>query len=354
MTIQINLNYDFSNQKQEGFILKTLIALLALGLTIGAQAKTSFSVMNYNAENFFDTKHDAGTDDYTYISLAEKKQIPGHAEICQKMGSSFYVKECLNLDWNEARFMKKVENISRVIRSYDNTGAGPDILILQEVENLNVLNQLAAKGLRNLGYNYRVLIEGDDARGIDVGVMSKYPVIRAQHHSIFVNGQKLDTRGITEVAINVEGRTVIVFGNHWPSQSNPAQDRIAAAELLTNLAASRNADLIFATGDFNTVETDRPYPFNFLKGFINAETEARKINRNLNPGTHYYKGSWTSLDRMWIHQNSRLAPNFGTFQIMVRDFLMKREGQAMVPMRFNHASATGFSDHLGIGMDFKL
>lgn len=336
--------------------MKAIIAILSLAATLGLHAKT-LKIMNYNAENFFDTRHDVGTEDYTYISLQEKSKIPGHREICQKMGADFRINECLHLDWNEARFSKKIINLSQVVKAYDNTGKGPDILVLEEVENLNVLNKLATKGLDKMGYNYQVLIEGDDRRGIDVGVISKYPVIRAQHHSIFVNGMKLDTRGITEVALNVDGHTVVIFANHWPSQSNPVEDRIAAAQLLTNLAASRRgADLILATGDFNTVAKDRPYPFNFLIGFVDAEVEARRVNPTLNPGTHFFKGDWTSLDRMFIHQSSALMADFRKFQIIVRDFMMKRDNQSrvMVPMRWNHDTATGYSDHLPIGLEFNL
>lgn len=335
--------------------MKALLLTITMILTFGLEAKT-LKVMNYNAENFYDTKHDAGTQDYTYISLQEKSKIPGHREICQALGAAHYVKECLNLDWNEARFTKKIINLAQVIKAYDTTGKGPDILILEEVENLNALNKLATKGLDKLGYNYQILIEGDDARGISIGVISKYPVVKALHHSIFVNGTKLDTRGITEVVLDVDGRTVIVFGNHWPSQSNPPAERIAAAQLLSNVAASRRADLILATGDFNTIPTDRPYPFNYLNGFIDAEVEARKVNPNLNPGTHFFKGGWTSLDRMFIHRNSTLVPDYRTFQIIIRDFMMRQDNQyrVMVPMRWNHEAATGYSDHLPLGIEFKL
>jgi hypothetical protein len=98
---------------------------------------------------------------------------------------------------------------------------GPDIIVLQEIENKNVLTKLVSKGLDKLGYQYQVLIEGDDSRGIDIAILSKYPVKTAKRHPIFVKGTKLNTRGILEVEVTVDGKDVAIFGNHWPSQHNP-------------------------------------------------------------------------------------------------------------------------------------
>lgn len=48
----------------------------------------------------------------------------------------------------------------------------PDVIALQEVENQNVLQQLAAEARRRHGVSYRtVLIEGQDVSGIDVGYL---------------------------------------------------------------------------------------------------------------------------------------------------------------------------------------
>jgi endonuclease/exonuclease/phosphatase family metal-dependent hydrolase len=311
--------------------------------------------MQYNAENFFDTKFDQNTEDYTYLPLAVKASLKGHTEACNQM-TGIYREQCLNLDWNEAKFTKKIINIAGVIKAYDSTGNGPDILFLEEIENINVVNKLVTKGLDKLGYISQVLIEGDDNRGIDVAIVSKYPVIYSKHHSILVNGTKLDTRGILEVALNVKGKTVVVFANHWPSQSNPAQHRVASAQLLSDLADKADADLILAAGDFNTLDTDSPYPFNFLKNFINAEQEARNLGVSMNAGTHYFKGEWTSLDRIFIHKSSNIQANFKTFQIINRPFMMQVDTRtgALIPMRTDAQKGTGYSDHLPVGLEFSL
>ncbi len=319
-----------------------------------ASAKT-LKLMQYNTENFFDTSFDSGTEDYIYLPLPLKNSIPGHREYCEKLSSPHNVSQCLSLDWNEPRFTKKVINISQVIRSFDSTGRGPDIIVLEEIENKNVLNKLVTKGLSGLGYQHYALIEGDDSRGIDIALISKFPIVSARRHPLIMNGTKLDTRGILEVSINVEGKSVVVFGNHWPSQNNPTDQRIASAQLLETMASRDTADLVIALGDFNTLTNERPAPFSFLTSFIDAETEARKVQPGLNPGTHFYQGGWSSLDRILIHKNSALRPLFNSFQIITRPFMMRKDPRTgqMIPNRFNTETGEGFSDHLPLGIEIQ-
>lgn len=330
--------------------MRFLLAVTTILMTLSVHAKT-LKVMQYNLENLFDTQHDANTEDYTYLPLSLKKTIPGFQDICQKLGNQAYIKECMTLDWNEVIVTKKIQNLAKVVKSFDATGRGPDILIMEEIENKNILNQFVTKGLSGMGYQYQVLIEGDDSRGIDVAVISKFPVTQALHHSLVMNGVKLDTRGILEVKIAVENQDVVVFANHWPSQSNPVAQRIASARLLNSLAQKVNADLIIAAGDFNTIFTDLPSPFASLTSFIDSEKEARKVGTVLNPGTHYYKGIWTSLDRIFIHTTSAFKPQYKTFQILDRPFVLRPGARA--PNRFNVLTVEGYSDHLAIGMNFE-
>lgn len=333
--------------------MKSFLIASALFISMTATAK-NLKVMTYNVENFFDTAHDVGTLDFTYLPLTIKKTLPDHKNNCDLMRSEFSKNECLNLDWNESKFTKKILNLAKVIKSFDSTGTGPDILVMEEVENINILNNLVSQGLKKLGYEHRVLIEGDDSRGIDVALISKFPVISAKRHPLIIEGVKLDTRGILEVALNVAGSKVVVFVNHWPSQNNPASQRVACANLLTKISEGVKADLILAMGDFNSLETDSPYPFNFLKNFVDSEVEARKLGLRLKPGTHFYKDGWSSLDRIFIYQNPKLKPNFSKFQIINLPFMMKTDSRTgeSVPVRFDATTGDGFSDHLPLGMEF--
>ncbi len=331
-----------------------LFTLILLAISFSLQAKP-LKIMQYNIENSFDTAFDQGTDDYTYLPVSTKRGMKGHADICRSMGSDFYRNQCLNLDWNEAKFTKKLLGLARVIKSYDASGKGPDIIFIQEVENKNVLSKLVSKGLKDMGYQHIALLEGDDKRGIDVGIISRFPIVDSKIHSLYINGTLIDTRGILEVELKVEDQKVVLFNNHWPSQGNPTSYRVASAQQLSTLAEShaKTADLILAVGDFNTIASEQPYPLSFLNNFEDVVALARSAGHRIHPGTHFFRGEWSSLDRVFIHKSSAIKAKLETVEIMNRDFVLKNENGVMVPNRFNFESAEGFSDHLGIRVEFN-
>jgi endonuclease/exonuclease/phosphatase family metal-dependent hydrolase len=57
-----------------------------------------------------------------------------------------------------------------------------DVLGFQEVESKEVLSQFRDKYLADMGYREVVLIEGNDTRGIDVALFSRYPVTNVKSH----------------------------------------------------------------------------------------------------------------------------------------------------------------------------
>jgi endonuclease/exonuclease/phosphatase family metal-dependent hydrolase len=310
----------------------------------------SLKVMQYNIENLFDTVHDEGKEDWTYLPLPTKNTIPAFNEKCAALNTEFYRNECLNLDWNNGIVAKKIQNLARAIKSYDSSGQGPDVLVLEEIENKNVLNQLVTQGLAGLGYKTQILIEGEDKRGVDVAIISKYPYKSANRYPVILDGQTLKTRGILEVILNVNGKDIAVFANHWPSQANPTAQRLASAKLLASLVQKSTAEMAIALGDFNTVAGEASTVFAPIASMIDAEIEARKVNSQLHPGTHYFRGNWSSLDRIFIKISGKVSPDYNTFQIMNRDFLL----YGKKPNRFNTTTGDGYSDHLPIGMIFNL
>lgn len=335
------------------FTSRGAIALIAsLCLYSNSSAAKSVSVMAYNVENFFNTTHDAETEDWTYLPMSVKKSNKEAQKYCQSMSEGFYKEQCLTMDWNEKAFESHVRNTARVIKAY--SPAGPDVIILSEIENIDVVNKLADKGLTGL-YKYRELAEGDDSRGISIGVLSKYPITSTKHYSTHLNGKKLNTRGIFEVNLDVNGKSVTVYGNHWPSQGNDVSHRLASSEQLLALARAKKSTLVMAVGDFNTIDSDKPHPFQILANdFHDAEQEARDLNVKLMPGTHNFKGQWSSLDRIFVHKNSKVMPNWKTFNILSQPWMMEKGQTGEYPKRFDAKTGEGFSDHLPIVIEADL
>lgn len=346
--------------------MKSIFTVLIFGLSLASFAKT-VSIMNYNTENLFDTIHDEGKEDYTYLPLELKKQSPEIQEYCNSLTVESYKKSCLFTDWNEEVLQAKILNLAKVIKTY-NKGKGADIVVLQEVENKRVLKQLVDIGLKGLGYKYISLIEGPDSRGIDVGMISKLPIVSEKLHKVDLTGISKDTRGILEVKFQVGKKSITVFGNHWPSQGNISAARMKASEVLLENAKLASSNLVVATGDFNTLEDELPNAVDELShDFINIETQARlRSFKNVWLGTHWYKGEWSSLDKILVLKSFHGAKlKYRSYNILSYKYLLGDKnwtnydtGEVTVynnvPVRFNLKSKLGYSDHLPIVFKVKL
>ena len=357
-------------------LFAAMMVAATLMLPILTQAK-EVTFMTYNAENLFDTLHDQGKKDYTYLPLAVKQANPEYLEACRRIRNRYYRENCLNFDWTQEVMDQKLKNLGRVIKvaAY---GSSPDFVILQEVENINALKQLRDKALSQEGYKELVLIEGPDSRGIDVAIMSKYPLAeKAKYHQVEIS-KKFKTRGILEATFKIGKRKVTVLANHWPSQQNSDETRYKAAKRMAEVVANTKYPVI-AGGDFNTKGNDNPHGINeFILNenrntvFYDAEFEAFGERR----GTHHYNGWWNSLDRLFLLQGSFnrgcrrffgacFSPDWSSVEIVKKDWMLKdiswtddETGEVItyrgVPNRFNPQTGEGFSDHLPVVMKVNI
>lgn len=326
------------------------------------------SLMAYNVENLFDTIHDEGKDDYTYLPKIVKDKSPKIQKHCRSLAKQSWIEECLYLDWSDEVLDQKMTNLARVITSFN-----PDILVLEEVENLRVLKLLLDKKLKNYGYKYVSLLEGEDARGIDNGVISKFPIVDSKIHQINIRPEGKYTRGILEVQIQVEDKTITVFANHWPSQGtkNPIV-RQKAAKALVKAAQNTQSNIVVAVGDFNVVPSNDGDLLERIvePHFFNARKVARGLNVPMAEGTHWFAGEWGPLDKIYVFKKMKGSKNtkalYEDFHIVKHDFMLgtkvwthwDRGGQRVtykgVPLRFDVKTQSGYSDHLPITMKFNL
>ena len=352
------------------FIFLISVSIFASSEPAAGDGKLSVSVMTYNLENLFDTKHDLGKEDYTYLPLDFKNSSAEVQAYCQSLTNEYYKKSCLEFDWSQDIVDQKIKNLAKVILSYNN-GQGADILVFEEVENKNILKQLISKGLANKGYLFVSLIEGPDTRGIDVGIISKYPIKKETYHRISMKPYaSRTTRGILQTDFKVANKVVTIFANHWPSQSNPDGARLNAAKVLKKAALKTKSDLVLALGDFNTTSSDSKNGITqyILPIFYDVESIARTKYDIKAHGTHWYRGEWESLDKIFVLKASlaknKVRPDYRSFEILNLPFMMKKinwtnhdSGQVDVqeiPNRFDTESGEGYSDHLPVGIRFNL
>ncbi|MDZ7844193.1 MAG: lamin tail domain-containing protein [Anaerolineales bacterium] len=99
----------------------------------------------------------------------------------------------------------------------------PTVVGLQEVENLDILEDLAGlESLQEFGYQ-PYLIEGTDSRGIDVGYLIRGDQVKVEEVKQFPAPEGLTSRPPLMIKLEVQGKdkveTVIILNNHFTSMS---------------------------------------------------------------------------------------------------------------------------------------
>ena len=395
--------------QKRAFSLKSVLLLCFFAQSVFVSAKESDQIdetasghvskeirlrlTSYNVENMFDNLHDLdsslahGKEDYTFLPKeSEFKQY------CNGM-TGYYKKECFETDWNDERATWKVQNVAKVINLIPSK---PDILVLAEVENENVVGQLA----RRIGFEDSFVVsDSPDHRGIDVAILyNKKALEFVNSVQVAVVGEALTkpTRNILRAEFKIKGTngkpikgsSIFVYANHWPSQAAPSVARMQAAKILRKDIDKLTADYdgtpyFVAMGDFNTIPKDKPHPFNNLltnsntwkAALVDSESWARAqvpaLEQSLLPGSYWYgtQKAWNKLDHIFVSKNLvneygvELIPSsffiLNNKEIMEPSYSRSRDEKTFwIPKRMNTSAETqddlGFSDHLPIGIDLRV
>ncbi|MDD5716318.1 MAG: endonuclease/exonuclease/phosphatase family protein [Sulfuricurvum sp.] len=333
-----------------------ILWLLALIMSLlgGVEVK----IATYNVENLFDMNND-GTEYEEYIPNGD-------------------------WGWNEAMYRTKLRNTASVIR-----GIGADIIGLQEIESETALKDLKAElNRQGLYYRYYVFARGKNS-SVNTALLSRYPIESGLRHPV---SHSRKYRDILEAKINIDGKFLRVFVNHWKSKSGPESERILSAKRLqyrlNELAPNEPFILI---GDFNSHFEEyktfiKSRKLNDTDGVTGINTVLKTIDEGGNPVTylalkkndgHLYN-LWYELDsqKRWSHQYK--GQGEGLDNIIISPALADGIGIEYVQGSFNrydpdylfykgkiyrwqqsrkypkHHLGEGYSDHLPIYADFRL
>lgn len=322
---------------------------------------SSVSVMAFNVENLFDTVDDAGKDDKTFLPI-EAKQVPAHIDACNDIEVERWRTQCLEWDWSPQTLDTKLARVAAAILQVDG-GHGPDIVALQEVENLAILERLRQEFLTEAGYRPGVLIEGQDARGIDVAFLTRLPLNSEPilHPLRFPDSvpkeRELDSRGVLQAEFQLPGGgTMTGFSVHFPAPFHPTPMREFAYRHLNALRETVPDDQpVFAAGDFNTTSSEN-LTENLLGRLVRPHwTIAHEVGCRECPGTSYFapRKDWSFLDMvLWAPAGGwRLdASSVELPQAAPEQIRLLGNGVA-APRRFDGRG--GVSDHLPILVRLK-
>lgn len=150
-------------------------------------------------------------------------------------------------------------NTGRVIAETD-----ADIQICVEVEDRPTLmrfNEQVLDAEFGKRYPHIMVIDGNDERGIDVGIMSRFPIVQIVSHvdDLGTNEVPIFSRDCPEYAIELPGgRMIKILPNHFKSKrggdnASVQERRKAQAQRAHDIAkaALKQTDLVLIGGDLN-------------------------------------------------------------------------------------------------------
>jgi predicted extracellular nuclease len=177
----------------------------------------------------------------------------------------------------------------------------PDVLAVQEVENLEALLQFNRHFLKN-AYPYAMVIDGNDMRQIDVGVLSKYDLVSIRSHRFEPKGAgptgRTFSRDCLEVTIRpTKTKELTILVNHFKSQiAKNEEERLKGVarrkaqatrvvEILQERFGKKLVGNFVVAGDLNAgPETEEMQPL-LEAGLVNVLDRLPEEER----WTHYYK-----------------------------------------------------------------
>ncbi|MBI2027418.1 MAG: endonuclease/exonuclease/phosphatase family protein [Deltaproteobacteria bacterium] len=362
---------------RSGFFLGVLAPIIFTVFLVYSNSSSDRTVglMEYNVENLFDATDDGPEQKDVAFLPASIKTKQWKNEHCKGQQGFFY-ELCANLDWTQDKYEKKLSHIAQVILGHDQE-YGADIIVLEELENKRVMEDLWQLFLKDKGYLEPIHSESPGFRGIDVGIISRFPLSSpAIVHPVLLNDQGAYSRDVLEARFKVSPDIELrVAANHWPSPASKTSARLKAAAVLRKAIdqASLDGAYFVAMGDFNTLSEERPNPISDYLADSNMKDMSTYPMVDMHlliaqilhfmKGTHYYRGTWDHLDRVLLSKNffqkdSLLQPIIDSFTILHKDFLLMdaHDGRATekIPYRYDFFRAEGYSDHLPIALQLLL
>lgn len=254
------------------------------------------TIMTYNVENMFDTKHDSLKNDREYLPQSEKQ-------------------------WNTERYHKKVNDVMRTIVSAGKEGDWPMLVGLCEIENDYVLHGMTEYSrYKKLGYKY-VHYESPDARGIDVALLYRedmFTPLLSRPVGVELPDDK-PTRDLLYVCGVLNDGTILhVIQTHMPSRRGGAmateKNRMTVAKkikMITDSIFALDTDAaVVIMGDMNDNPDDEAVheTLKVMPTGGNVYESGKLYNLcwdgfptdDATSGSYFHAGEWESLDQIIV------------------------------------------------------
>jgi len=267
-------------------------------------------------------------------------------------------------DWDGWVELKKdeinsvaIENTARVIQAVQ-----PDVLAVVEAEDRTALQLFNDQVLSRFGaaYEHNMLIDGNDARGIDVGLYSRRPILSVRSNiDAGLPAERIFSRDCAEYEIDLgSGQSLWLLVNHLKSKgfgSAASSDarRQKQAQTVADIYRTRHANhpFVIVAGDFNDTPNATPLaPLLTGTNLRDAMTHPKYTSKpNARPGTFGSGSASNKIDYLL------LSPALWS---QVQDIDVERRG-VWAPRTFPHfptvtSAADAASDHAAVWVDLQI
>jgi endonuclease/exonuclease/phosphatase family metal-dependent hydrolase len=321
-------------------------SLFIISLILTSLFSKEFKVASYNVENLFDLNHDK----------TEYKQYIPYKNY-----------------WNKKAYRNKLNNIAKVIKQLN-----ADIIGLQEIESKQALKDLN----KLTKYKYHHFLKNKQS-AVGQAILSKYPIIDTKR--VKIKKYDRNNRPILRATININGKHLIVYVNHWRSKRAAESKRIPYASSLQDdiKSLSKNDDYIILgdlNANYNEFETFRydkklnnTHGITAINQVLNTSLDGNLITKNKIQNTsktniHYnlwlelskkdrfssvFKRDKNTPDNIIISKslfdNKNISYVNNSFRVFKPKYLYKNN----YVKRWKLKKASGYSDHLPIYASFS-
>jgi uncharacterized protein len=239
----------------------------------GWRARSSVRIATYNVQNFFDTECDSGR-----CASADYEQAP-----------------------SAGAFDAKAASISMAIARLN-----ADVVLLQEVEKETCLVALQAK--LNGAFPHQILGETGFAGSVDVGVLSKDPIVAVRTHRrnrfTLSDGRNAGfLREFLEVDLDHKGAIYTVFVAHFKAKRDDDAllrlgEATEARRIILAHATAYPGRLIVMGGDLN--DTPNSAPIGALTGAAGLLLAELRDIQEPESYTEFSRGMGSSIDHLLV------------------------------------------------------
>ncbi|GHU66203.1 endonuclease [Spirochaetia bacterium] len=341
-----------------------LIGIILTALSLGAcsavpGSEKTFMAVSWNVEALFDGKDDG-------FEYDEYKASAG---------------------WNKEKYEARILSISKALGGLAESTT-PDLIGLVEVENVEVLGDLAKGELSKYGYNYTFFGTAPGS-ALGVGALSRFPFTEAKVHSITANGATTP-RPVLELRVGKQGKALVFFICHWKSKlggeelteglrrSSARVLRRRLEELHLNEPGlpvvimgdlNENHDEFYrqANASLSALLPDDPRAAELAgqgRDFLVVSGEKPPRTRHFNPpilclytpwgreledGSYYYKSNWETIDHFLLTPElfDNKGWDFETAKVINQAPFVYASG---IPASYNPKNGLGMSDHLPLAL----